>query len=127
MRSIDGQRGITALGLIFVLVFFGALFLIGLKLLPIYLESMKIEHALEKTVEDPNVGDLSKQEIAYSVVRRLDIDGVYLITERNWRDYLDIQKQRDRVSIVAKWHKEAPLVANLGLYADFEKTVANRP
>ena len=107
MQNFERQRGMSAIGLIFTVIFLGALFLIGLKLFPIYLESLQVDHALKGTIEDPSVGDLSKQEIAYSVVRRLDIDGVYLISERNWRDFLEITKQRDKVTVVAKWHKEA--------------------
>ncbi|MCH9670738.1 MAG: DUF4845 domain-containing protein [Gammaproteobacteria bacterium] len=125
LRADRRQIGASAIGLIFMLIVAACVLLLGMKLFPVYMESIKTDQALRGTIEDPAVGKLSKKEIAYSVVRRLDIDGETRIREQNYKEYLTIKKQRDRVSIDVKWRAETPIFANLSIVADFEKQVQN--
>lgn len=113
--------------LLFVLIVLSIFGLVGLKLFPVYMDSLKVDHALKGVIEESSVAKQSKQQIAFSVVRRLDIDGVKLIRESNWKDYLTITKKQGRVNIQAKWRREVDLFANLSIVASFEKEVSNRP
>ena len=127
MMTRKPQRGMSLMMMLFVLIVLAVFGMAGLKLLPVYLESFKVQKALQGTIEAPNVQDQTKREIAFSIVRRLDIDGSYLIKESNWKDYLEINKKPDRVTVKANWRQEVELFGNLSLVASFSKEVSNRP
>lgn len=119
------QRGMTFWMLLFVLVVLGIAFFVALKLFPIYLESFKIDRAIESVVKDPGVGDRSRTEIAGTLVKRFDIDDVRRITERTFKDYVNVDKKGRRVTITVDYRAEAHLVGNVSLVADFNKRASN--
>ena len=127
MKTPRKHRGMSLLGLLFVLIVLAVLGLGGLKLFPVYLESIKVASALKGVIEDPNIGGQSKRDIAFSLVRRLDIDGSYLISEQNWKEFLTIDKKKDRGDLQVQWRKEVELFGNLSLVASFTTEVSNRP
>jgi hypothetical protein len=115
------QRGMTFWMLLFVLVVLGITFFVAMKLFPIYMESFKIDRAIESVTSDPGVGDRSSTEIFDSLVKRFDIDDVTRITEKNFKNYVDINKKGRRVRITVEYRAEAHLVGNVSLVADFKK------
>ena len=122
---VTRQRGISFVGLMTLLVVFGFLTLLGLKLVPIYLEAFRIAHALEGAIQDPGIGQMTKQEIGRALVKRLDIESVKRINYHNWPKHVTIVKRGRKVSIDVNYRAETPLVANLGLFADFDRRVEN--
>ena len=125
MKRRTRQRGLTAIGWIFLLIIFGFFTVIGLKLIPIYIESFKIDAAIEGVISDPEVSRQSKRDIILAVTRRLDIDEVDLFDERNYKDYMTVKKQQDKVSITVRYRAERELLGNLSVVADFDKHVEN--
>ena len=125
MLRVGRQRGIGILGLIFLLVVGGFFALTVIRLVPIYLEGWKVDRAIQAVVRDPGVGDQSVAEIQRSIIRRLDIDGVYAINERTFRDYITITKSQRQVSVHVSYDREAPLFGNLYMLARFDKFQAN--
>lgn len=125
MTRIDRQRGITALGLLFVFIVLAFVGYVGLKMFPVYMESLKIDNSMQGLIEDPSVSEMSKLEIMKSLIRRFDINEVDRITERNYADYMTIQKARNKVAITIDYRAEVPLFYNLSLVADFHKHVEN--
>ena len=125
MMGRQGQRGVTFYGFVFILVVLAFAGFVGLKLFPVYMESFKVDHALKGMIEDPGVVKMTPREIAFSIVRRLDIDGENRIAESNYKDYMKISKKKDKVTIAVNWRAEVPLFGNVGLTADFHKLVQN--
>lgn len=119
------QRGMTFWMLLFVLTVLGFVFFVTLKLFPMYLESFKIDRAIESVTKDPGVGDRSKADIKDTLVKRFDIDDVTRITERDFNQYVDIDKKGRRVRITVEYSAEAHLVGNIYLVADFKKRASN--
>ncbi len=119
------QQGMTFWMLLFVLTVLGFAFFVTLKLFPMYLESFKIDRAIESVAKDPGVGDWSKADIKDRLVKRLDIDDVTRITERNFNEYVDISKKGRRVRITVDYRAEAHLAGNVYLVADFKKRASN--
>lgn len=119
------QQGMTFWMLLFVPTVLGFAFFVTLKLFPMYLESFKIDRAIESVAQDPGVGDWAKTDIKDRLVKRLDIDDVTRITERNFNQYVDISKKGRRVRITVDYRAEAHLAGNLYLVADFKKRASN--
>jgi hypothetical protein len=125
MKYKKAQRGISAFGLMMlaVLIAFGGL--VGLKLFPVYMESMKIDNALKGVIEDPDISSQSRKDIRLSISKRLDIDGITRIHYNNFPEYGEITKEGDNVTINITYRAETPLFGNLALVADFNKNVKN--
>ena len=125
MRYRGRERGITFLGLMFVLVVLAFAGLIGLKLFPVYMESFKIDKAMKGLITDSKIGERSKREIQAALVKRLDIDSVTVVDHRTIKDHLEITTQGGNVSIDLAYEQETPLFANISLLVTFEKHVEN--
>lgn len=125
MKFTRQQRGMSIWVVMYILATLGAFGLVGLKLLPIYLESHKIEKALHGVITEPQVSKLSKREIQELLLKRFDIDSVTRIHHRNIKDYVQVASRGQSVTINIDYRAEAPLVANVLLVADFKMSVTN--
>ena len=122
--SVRFQKGASLwMVLLFIVVLgFGAVF--GLKLIPIYLEWWKVERAVENSLQTGSRG-ASTRDISQAIVRRLDIDEVRRIDNRNINDFMTISKRGDQVTVAIDYYAEESLFGNLSVRAHFEKTLSN--
>jgi hypothetical protein len=115
------QRGVTAIGWIFLLVPVALVLYAGLRAGPEYLNYYKVVSALEKTATQVKSDEtLSAQTIRSSIERRFDTG------------YIDEPKSTDIVIVkgekgwemTADYEKTVPMFGNLHLLMAFKKTVA---
>ena len=125
MRLRKKQRGLSFLGLIVLVGVLGFCAVIGLKLIPIYMESWKIDGIMEATISEPGINDQSRQEVIESMLKRLDIDAVDAVNYSNWRDKLTVAKRKNNVTINVRYEITTPLLGNLSLLAVFDKSVSS--
>lgn len=116
------QRGMTFIGLLFVLALVGLVVYAGIRLVPVYLNYLKIARTLEMTATEVK-GD------------NADPGNVRRIIERHWAiedptgvDIKDIQitKDDDGISMHVAYDDAVPYIANVSLSAHFDKTVKIR-
>ena len=120
------QRGMGIFGLMYILITLGIFGYIGLKMFPMYLENIKIKQAVDKVVLMPSADKKPKKELVTAIVKRLDIDGVSRIKERNWQDTITITQKKGKVTITAAYQASLPLFLNLSVVADFHHAASNR-
>ena len=125
MELARKQRGIGMLNLLYVLVTLAVFGLVGLKLLPLYLEGFKVQKAITAVAAAPGATERTPRELAYAVVKRLDIDGVTRIKERNWKEYLTIKIRGKAVSIQAEYQAVVPLFMDISLLTHFRYDSTN--
>ena len=125
MRSKRRQRGMSGWVILYILVTLGAAGLIGLRLLPVYMDSFKIDKGLKAVIEDASATSQNKRAILEALIKRLDIDSVEAIHYKNYKEVVKVTKKGDKVTIVAAYRTETPLFANVLLVADFKKKVSN--
>ena len=125
MRFKNRQRGISFLGLITLVGILGFAAVIGLKLIPIYMESWKIDGIMDAVISDPDVNTQTRQEVIDSLLKRLDIDAVEAVNYGNWRDSLTVTKRKNNTTIEVFYRVETPLIGNLILVAEFDKMVSS--
>lgn len=123
MTRYARQRGVGFLGLLFWAVVLGFVVLIGLKVIPIYMESFKIDTALKNLIHDPQINQMSNRAIISSLRKRFDIDEVQNITDTNIDKHVKITRDNGRVTIIVTYQARAPLFSNLTLLANFRKEV----
>ncbi len=125
VHELGRQRGMSGWGVLMLLIIIGFGSVIGLKLVPIYLESFKIDKAIEGVVSDPSVSQQSKREIIESMVRRLDIDSVERITEQNYKDYVTLTRKGKKVVLDVEYRAETRVIGNVSVAVDFVKHAEN--
>jgi hypothetical protein len=119
------QRGLSFLGLIVLVGVLGFAAVIGLKLIPVYLESWKIDGIMNAVISQPEINDQSRQEVIESMLKRLDIDAVDAVNYSNWKDKLTVAKRKNSITINVRYEITTPLIGNLSLLAEFDKSVSS--
>lgn len=125
MNSKQRQKGISAWVAIYILVTLGFFGLIGLKTFPTYMESFKVDKALQALMEDPKIAEMSKRDIGSALVKRLDIDDVTRINDKTLKDFVTINKTGKKVTVVVDYRAEVPLFANVIVVTEFRKEASN--
>ncbi len=115
MNLKSRQRGVTIWGMFMIslMVVFFALLLF--KLIPPYLQDLKVNAALDSIEKEASGSGMSKPEIIVALRKRFDIDDIDHV------DPADITIQRRGVFIVVDIEYEAivPLVLNISALLEF--------
>lgn len=114
------QRGMTFLGIIVLVIVAGAWVYSGIRLVPKYLEYMKVAATLEKVSDEfGNNPDSTEFMLRKSVERHFNIESVTAITEN------DIEIKRDGAVFLmrAAYDETVPLAGNVSFLVSFDKTV----
>ena len=118
------QRGLSFLSLLAIVGLLGFSAVIGLKLIPIYMDSWKIDGIMNSVISQPGINAQSRKEIFDVMMKRLDIDAVDAVNYRN-SDAMTITKRKNNVTISIFYRVETPLIGNLSLIAEFDKMVSS--
>jgi Tfp pilus assembly protein PilE len=112
------QQGMTFIGLLCILALVGVIGYAGLRLVPVYLNYMKIARILEETASEVKGGP--------------DPGAMRRIIERHWAvddptavDYKDIEITRDDsgAQMHIAYDDAVPYIGNVSLSVHFDKTV----
>ncbi len=114
------QRGMTMIGIIIVVVVVGAWLYAGIRLVPKYLEYMRVASTLEKVRDefDANPGS-TEFMLRKAVERHFDIDMVEVITS----DDIEINKDGGSFTMRAAYDDTVPLAGNVSFLVEFDKSV----
>jgi Tfp pilus assembly protein FimT len=110
------QRGITLVSLIVVgaLIFF--VLLIGMKLLPSYIEYFKVQNHMKELMRSPEMRDATPQALRSAFDRRATIDDITVITGKD----IEISGSAPNYTLSASWSTRVPLVGNVSACIDFQ-------
>ncbi|MEP7247412.1 MAG: DUF4845 domain-containing protein [Gammaproteobacteria bacterium] len=113
------QRGVTAIGWIFLLIPVGLVLYSVIRLFPVYMNYLSITRIMTQQASESQSSD-SAQSIKNGLEKRLDIDSV------TFPDTKDFVIRRDGQSWVIEvaYEEPVPLMGNLSLLATFAKTVS---
>lgn len=109
------QRGAGLSGLFlwsFVLFFVAVL---GMKLVPVYIENAAIKKTLIAIANDPVLQNGTKAEIKTSFNKRAQIDDISVVNEGD----IEFNKENGQVVLSIIYSVKTPLFANISLYLDF--------
>lgn len=108
------QSGVSLVGLLAVSVVLVAVALVGMKLVPSYLEFMAVKKVIKAVAEEKG-GASTAAEIRRSYELRASVDGIESVKSSD----LEITKDGSGIVVAARYRKEIPLVGNTGIYIDF--------
>lgn len=116
----DRQRGLSLGGLFVGLFIIIILALLGMRLIPPYMEYATAKNAIQAISRD-RVG-ASPQEIRRAFDSRATVDDITAIKGAD----LDITKEGGELVISFAYRKEVPLFSNVGVYMDFAASSGNQ-
>jgi len=115
------QRGVTFIGMVFIagLIVFAAI--IGLKLVPAYIEYATVVNHLREIARSPDARGASPREIQTMFSKRAQIDAINAVKG----DDIDIEKEGDQVVLSARYSTKIKLFGNLNACIDFVASSGN--
>ena len=116
------QQGMTMLGMLILIAFVGLFVFAGIRLVPIYLEHMKIEAVLSGVVTEFDGQSASPKQIFNYIEKRFDVESVRVIRARD----VEINKVDNAIEVAAAYSNTTPFVANVSFTVDFDERVEIR-
>lgn len=112
---MNKQRGITFVGMVLLAIVVVIVAVIGLKIVPAYIDYFTIKKELSEMVHDPDLRNASVAEIRSSFDRRASIDS---ITEVAGSD-IDVSREGGGLTLTTSYSQKIHLFGNVSLYIDF--------
>ena len=116
----DRQRGMTFIGILVLIVVVGAWVYAGIRLVPKYLEYVRVASTLEKVKEEfeSNPGS-TEFMLRKAIEKHFDIEMVTVIDTND----IEIKKDGGTFYLRANYEDTVPLVYNISFLVTFDKTV----
>ena len=117
---IKRQRGVTFIGWLFLLIPVAILGYVGIRLVPIYLNYMRVAQSVTQTATELKTEEpatMTAQSIRSTLGKHFDIESI------TFPDVKDVSITRDGSgwTIEAKFEDTAPLFGNISMVIDFDK------
>ncbi len=106
------QTGVSLVNLLLASAVLVAVAIVGMKLVPSYLEFMAVKKVIKSLGES---GGTNVAEIRRNYELRASVDAIESVKSSD----LEITKDGSAVVVSVRYRKEIPLVANTGIYIDF--------
>ena len=113
------QKGITLIGFILVVVFVGSIAYGGLKVLPFFLEQMKVISILEDVKREMDGTGATIASIRTAIGKRLDIEMVNGITTQEFI----VKKSKNGYMVRANYENRAQYIGSLYLVVVTDRQV----
>jgi len=123
VRGVDQmrnrQRGVTAIGWLFLLTPVAIVVYAGIRAAPVFLNYMKVAKAMDQAGSEMKSGGVNPQTIRATIDRHFEIDMVEYPTTKD----IKITKDGAAWLVESQYDDDAPLFANVSLHITFDKKV----
>ena len=113
------QRGMTFIGLLCILALVGLIGYAGLRLVPLYLNYMKVARSMDATASELKSDNPDPGAIRRSLEKHWQIEDISTVEAKE----VEIVKNEGGVSLHVAYDDAAPYVQNVSLSVHFDKTV----
>ena len=120
---IRKQRGMSMMSWLVVLGVVVFFMLIGIKMVPTYLENYSIQQVLKHMEDDRDVRKMSPMEMKKSFIKRLKINSVYEFD----RDAIKIKKEKFGTSFTVDYEVRKPVAGNVSIVMVFSESALIPP
>ncbi len=119
MQNLHKQKGMTAIGWLFVLGLIAFAVLTVLRLFPMYLEYSKISTVMESVSNEPGLATKTKSEILSLIGKRFDINAVTTVTAKQ----AVITKEDGNIKIKMDYERREAFLGNIDIVGKFSKEI----
>lgn len=109
------QRGLSFSGFIFGAFLLVLVSMVGLKLIPVYMQNAEINKLFAAIANDPDMQKASMRDIRASFTKRASIDNITAISAED----IQINLGSGKPALSASYAVKVPLAGNISLYVEF--------
>ena len=113
------QLGMTFIGLLCILVLVGAIGYAGVRLVPVYLNYMKLARTMESAASEFKGETGSLDGVRKSLDRHWAIEDITAVDQKD----IEITKDDNGLKLHVAYDDAVPYIANVSLSVHFDKTV----
>ena len=115
------QAGITFIGWIVLLIPIAIVVYAGIRLVPIYLNHMKVAKSVEQIADESGGGSaVNVGEVRRAIARRFDVEGISFPEPED----INVTREGEEWVIEAQYERVAPLFGGIQLLVAFDKRAA---
>jgi hypothetical protein len=118
MHRAKHQAGLTAIGLILILIPVGLAVYIVMKVAPVYIEAFSVGDVVNSLKKELDLKEKSREEIYTMIKKRLDVNDISSVD----KDDIKIQKTVNDVKVAIDYETRVPLFWNVALALSFHKS-----
>ncbi|MGA2188560.1 MAG: DUF4845 domain-containing protein [Steroidobacteraceae bacterium] len=119
-RSMRGhQRGMTMMGILFILGLLGMIGYAGLRLTPLYLNYIKVVRSMDAAAGEFKTDNPDPGSVRRSLEKHWQIEDISSVEAKD----VEIVKNENGVALHVAYDDLAPYVSNVSLSVHFDKTV----
>ena len=122
MHRVKNQAGLTAIGLILILIPVGLAVYIILRAAPAYIEALSVGDVVNSLKKEMDLKEKSREEIYTMIKKRLDVNNITSVE----KDDIKIQKTVNDVTVTIDCEARVPLFWNIALAFSFNKRAVVR-
>jgi hypothetical protein len=115
LKSRKSQQGMTAIGILMILVLCGFILMIVIKLFPAYMESFKIDSALEGLTSDSRVQGASDAQVKDLILKKLQVDDVDEIKAKD----IQIVSEGSKRKVYIDYERRVHMMGNVDAVVTF--------
>ncbi len=119
MKHVGRQQGMGVLGWIFAIAIVLFLALVGMKLVPNYINYFSVVKIMQNMAQDPELRDLPPRELKRIFMRRLDVNSIYDFPPTGFK----VVRSREGKAFRVDYEVREPLVGNVDVVMHFRKEV----
>jgi len=117
----SAQRGITVIGFLILASLFGIVGFAGLKLVPMYIQNMRLATVLEDVRKELDGTNTTAGQIRVALGKRFDVEGIRLPPES-----VKINQARSGYEVSVQHDTRAPFIADIWFLVTFDKQIEIR-
>lgn len=117
MTPRNRQTGLTAVGMVLLLSCIAFFALIVIRLLPMYIESFKVQAAIDSLKEEQDIGAKTPMQIRELLLKRLSVDDVAHVSTEN----VVISREGNTIKIDVNYEVRSPFFSNIELIGTYAK------
>ena len=117
-RPARRQAGITTLGITFLTAFIGVFAFAAIRLIPVYLNYMKIVGVVNGVVAEFETQNATRAAVRRSIGRRFDVESVGLIRARD----ISVTTVDGGLQVSAVYDHTTPFMGQISFTVHFDKT-----
>lgn len=117
MTMRNRQTGLTAVGMVLLLSCIAFFALIVIRLLPMYIESFKVQAAIDSLKEEQEIGTKTPMQVRELLLKRMNVDDVAHVSAEN----VAISREGNTIKIDVNYEVRSPFFSNIELIGTYAK------
>jgi len=113
------QKGVSITGWIMLIAIALFLILLGVRMVPSYMEYYSMSKILESIKDDPQYRKTAPKQLRQIFNRRININSIYDFDPK----YLKIDRSKGKTTMTLDYSIKKPVVGNVSVIMDFHKEV----